>query len=121
MGDVAIMGDEGRINQLLNNLLENSLRYTDAGGVIRITCLKGTNRAKIVIEDSEPGVPEELLDHLFDRFFRARPRRKGRGRGSGLGLAICRNIIEAHRGEVTATASKLGGLRVIVTLPLAGK
>lgn len=119
MNDVSIMGDEGRINQLLNNLLENSLRYTDAGGVMRVSCHKGTSNAKIIVEDSEPGVPDELLNQLFDRFFRARPRRKGKGRGSGLGLAICRNIIEAHRGSVDASPSKLGGLRVVVTLPLA--
>jgi two-component system sensor histidine kinase BaeS len=59
-----------------------------------------------------------MLAHLFDRFFRARPRKSGKRRGSGLGLAICRNIIEAHRGSVTAEPSALGGLRVVVTLPL---
>lgn len=119
--DEWIMGDEGRLNQLLNNLLENSLRYTDAGGVMRITCASDGGIASIRIEDSEPGVPEEVLGQLFDRFFRARPRRKGKGRGSGLGLAICRNIIEAHRGEVRASHSKLGGLRIDVTFPLASE
>jgi len=121
MRNVPILGDEGRINQLLNNLLENSLRYTDPGGVMRITCMTNESAAKIRIEDSEPGVPEELLSQLFDRFFRARPRQKGRGRGSGLGLAICRNIVEAHRGEISASHSKLGGLCVVVSFPLASE
>jgi len=117
---VYVMGDEGRINQLFNNLLENSVRYTDPEGTMRIRCQADQAVANITVEDSEPGVPDELLDHLFDRFFRARPRRSQKGRGKGLGLAICRNIIEAHRGSVTAGPSELGGLRVIVTLPRIG-
>lgn len=117
---VHIMGDDGRINQLLNNLLENSVRYTDPGGVTRVTCRADRALAYITIEDSEPGVPDDLINQLFDRFFRARPRRAGTKRGSGLGLAICRNIIEAHRGSVSAGPSRLGGLRVDVTLPRIG-
>jgi len=115
--EVEILGDDARINQLFNNLLENSVRYTDPGGSIRVICELTPSTARVVIEDSAPGVPDELLENLFHRYFRARPPRTGRRRGNGLGLAICRNIIEAHRGRLRASHSTLGGLRVEIELP----
>lgn len=115
--EVEILGDDARINQLFNNLLENSVRYTDPGGTLRVACQLTASTARVVIEDSAPGVPDELLENLFHRYFRARPPRTGRRRGSGLGLAICRNIIEAHRGSIRASHSALGGLRVEIELP----
>jgi len=116
-GEVEILGDDARINQLFNNLFENSVRYTDHGGTLRVACRLTASTARVVIEDSAPGVPDELLENLFHRYFRARPPRTGRRRGSGLGLAICRNIIEAHRGSIRASHSTLGGLRVEIELP----
>jgi len=116
-GEVEILGDDARINQLFNNLFENSVRYTDPGGSMRVHCQLTASAARIVIEDSAPGVPDELLENLFHRYFRARPPRTGRRRGNGLGLAICRNIVEAHRGRLQAAHSDLGGLKVEIELP----
>src|SRR5450830_51749 len=114
-----ISGDERRLLQLFSNILENALRYTDVGGQVRIAC-SGTGRTvQIVLEDSAPGVPEDKLPFLFERFYRVEESRNRASGGSGLGLAICRNIVEAHDGRITAHPSPLGGLCMTIELELS--
>ena len=115
---VLVLGDEGRLRQLFRNLAENSLRYTDAGGLLRVRCAVEGSVVPVVFEDSAPGVPAPLLPRLFERFFRVDASRNRSSGGSGLGLAICRNIVEAHGGRIEAFAAALGGLGVRVELPL---
>lgn len=118
-GAMPVRGDEERLAQLLGNLVENSLRYTDPGGAVRVSMRREGNQAVIDWEDSKPGVPGDALPRLFERLFRVdNSRNRGRG-GSGLGLAICRSIAEAHGGSIEARASELGGLRIVLRLPLA--
>lgn len=112
-------GDEARLQQLFANLLENSLRYTDAGGLVRVHCARLENSAVVIFEDSAPGVPEDRLAHLFERFYRVDASRNRASGGSGLGLAICRNIVEAHDGRIVSSTSPLGGLSISIELPLA--
>ncbi len=118
-----VFGDERRLQQLFDNLCENALRYTDAGGVLRIAVrlADGPGGARVAVDfsDSAPGVPPDALPRLFERFFRVDPSRNRAHGGAGLGLAICRNIATAHDGTLLADASPLGGLRVVATLPLA--
>ena len=116
---LSISGDEARLQQLFGNLLENSLRYTDKGGIARLHCQRDDAVAGISIEDSAPGVPEDKLEKLFERFYRLEASRNRASGGSGLGLAICRNIVEAHDGKIVAEPSPLGGLRIRIELPLA--
>jgi two-component system sensor histidine kinase BaeS len=118
-GPLRIDGDERRLHQLFTNLLENSLRYTDLGGAVEISCVRQDGRFAVVFDDSAPTVRPDKLPHLFERFYRAAPRGQGSGRGSGLGLAICRNIVDAHDGTIEAGVSWLGGLRVTIVLPEA--
>lgn len=113
-----ISGDESRLRQLFSNLLENTLRYADAGASVRIAGAGNAVHARIVIEDSGPGVADDVLPKLFDRFYRTESSRNRARGGAGLGLAICRNIVEAHAGTIEASASPLGGLRIAVDLPL---
>lgn len=111
--------DPNRLRQLFSNLLENSARYTDAGGKLIISAIIEQRLLKLEFEDSKPGVPTPMLPQLFERFFRGeQSRNRGTG-GAGLGLAISRNIVEAHQGTIGASASPLGGLRITVMLPLA--
>jgi two-component system sensor histidine kinase BaeS len=111
--------DTQRIGQLLTNLLENSLRYTDAPGGIRLQlCAGGPGEAVLSVDDSAPGVPAEDHARLFEPLYRADASRSRRLGGSGLGLAICRAIVCSHGGHIEAGASTLGGLGVVVTLPL---
>lgn len=115
-----IAGDADRLRQLVANLLENSARYTDAGGRIAIAATSQDGRLHIIIDDTAPGVPPSALDRLGERFFRVDASRSRRSGGSGLGLAVSREIAEAHGGRLSLEASPIGGLRAIVTLPLEG-
>lgn len=117
-GPVHVFGDPARLQQLFSNLLGNSLRYTDPGGAVEIALAADAGHAMIDVRDSRPGVPPEHLPRLFERLYRVDPSRSRSTGGAGLGLAICRNIVEAHDGRITAQASPLGGLWVHVDLPL---
>ncbi|ELX13730.1 signal transduction histidine kinase [Janthinobacterium sp. HH01] len=115
---VVLQGDAGRLQQVVTNLLENSLRYTDSGGQIVVALSSAGGHAEIVVEDSAPGVPSEVLGSIFERLYRvdgARTRERG---GSGLGLAICKALVEAHGGSIAAAPSVLGGVKMVVRLPL---
>lgn len=114
-----IMADPQRLTQLFNNVLENTLRYTDPGGSVQVRVSALADHLAIDIQDSAPGVPEHLLPRLFDRLFRAEASRSRESGGAGLGLAIVQRIVEAHRGSIQALASPLGGVRIAITLPLA--
>jgi two-component system sensor histidine kinase BaeS len=118
--DVTVEADGRRLHQLFGNLLENSLRYTDRGGELRIRLDRKKDRAVLLFEDSAPGVPEEKLERLFDRLFRVEASRSRATGGAGLGLAMCKNIVEAHGGTITARTSPLGGLGVEILLPVKG-
>ena len=115
---LTIRADEARLDQLFVNLIGNAIAYTDAPGEIRLGVSNGETHALINIEDSSPGVDPSEFEVLFEPLYRndeSRNRRKG---GAGLGLAICENIVEAHQGDIQATASDLGGLKIQIRLPL---
>ncbi len=113
-----ILGDGGRLSQLFSNLFDNTLKYTDSPGELKISLSSSKNDLSFVFEDTAPGVPDEDLPHLFDRLYRvdsSRSRIKG---GSGLGLSICKHIVETHDGIIEASHSSLGGLKIKITLAL---
>lgn len=114
----AFFGDADRLMQLFSNLLENSLRYTDAGGGLKISLQQQPGKMLLHFDDSAPGVSDEQRQQIFERFFRTEGSRNRASGGSGLGLAICKNIVEAHGGTLSADHSDLGGLRITVALPL---
>jgi two-component system, OmpR family, sensor histidine kinase BaeS len=109
--------DESRLRQLFRNLVENTLRYTDSGGALKIVTRRDGDELCIDFMDSAPGVPDTLLPRLFERFFRGEASRNRATGGSGLGLAICRSIVEAHDGTISARASPLGGVWVALRFP----
>jgi two-component system sensor histidine kinase BaeS len=117
---ITIIGDADRLRQLFSNLVENTLRYADAPGILKIGQECAANRLILFFEDSGPGVPEGALDRLFDRLYRVdRSRSRAQG-GSGLGLSICKSIVNALGGEIRATNGNSGGLRIEVELPHTG-
>lgn len=116
-----IDGDSSRIRQVITNLVENSLRYTNKGGTLRISHSRSDKTLKLFFEDTEPGVPDELLPKLFDRFFRVESSRSRTLGGSGLGLAICLNNMQMLGGTIEASHSAMGGLRIELTLPAGDK
>lgn len=119
-GPLTTFADERRLQQLFNNLLENSCRYTDPGGVVRLAARAEGGSLAVDVMDSAPGVGDEHLVRIFDRFFRVEGSRNRASGGAGLGLAICSRIVEAHDGRIEARPSPLGGLWVALELPLAG-
>ena len=112
-----VYGDDKRLQQLFNNLMENAIRYTDPGGRIELIATLEKDTVRVRLDDSPPGVPVEDCPRLFERLYRKESSRSRSHGGSGLGLAICRNIVTAHDGTIRAQPSKLGGLSVIVELP----
>jgi len=115
---INLLGDEQRLRQLLRNLLDNAVRYTDSGGKISVTLKKDRQQVQLNISDSTPGASKDECDHLFERLYRLEGSRNRNSGGSGLGLAICRNIVEAHGGKITAKPGPDGGLLITATWPL---
>lgn len=114
-----VFADPGRLQQLFDNLLDNSLKYTDAGGELSVTMERQGDQAKIEFADSAPGVNPEELEKLFDRLYRVESSRNRALGGAGLGLTICKNIVEAHEGTIRALPSPTGGILISIELPLA--
>lgn len=119
--EIIVFADRERLNQLFGNLFENSLRYTDAGGRLAVGLAISRGQAVIEFQDSAPGVPEKDLDRLFERLHRVEGSRSRASGGAGLGLAICKNIVEAHEGTISAHWSSLGGLLIRISFPNAGR
>ena len=105
-GPLPLTGDPRRLQQLFTNLLENSRRYTDPGGRLEITldadAGKNDGCYHLLLQDTAPGVPDQALPKLFERFYRVDKSRSRDLGGAGLGLAICRNIVTAHGGHIEA-------------------
>ena len=108
------------IDQVLTNLLENAARHSPPGAPIRVHAQEvAESTVRLTVEDGGPGVPQDWLGHLFQKFSRVPRAREGSRRGSGIGLAVVRGLVEAMGGRVDARASELGGLAIIVDLRTA--
>lgn len=116
-----IMGDELRLKQVIVNLIRNSLNYTDAPGTIKCTTEINEHEVKVLLEDTAPGVSEAEITRLFERMYRVDSAKVRDSGGSGLGLSICKSLIDAHGGSISASPSKLGGLKIVITLPNSEK
>jgi signal transduction histidine kinase len=111
------MIDQQRIEQILTNLLQNALRHTPTGGVIQISLTSQMRQQCIQVQDSGPGIPEDALPHIFERFYRADSARSRPEGGTGLGLSIARQLAEAHGGSLMAANHPNGGAVFTLCLP----
>lgn len=109
--------DANRLSQLFLNLLTNALLYTDSLCDVYVA-LKTKEAIHFTIEDTAPAVAKDDYDQLFEPLFRGNRARTRQGSGAGLGLAICKNIVEAHQGSITAQPSDFGGIAMLVVIPL---
>ena len=116
--ELHIYADRSRVLQLLHNLIQNSIKYTDEGGDIQLSVSEQDGFANIVLEDSAPGVSSDELSLLFDYLYRTDQSRNRLSGGVGLGLAICQRIVEGHEGKLNASHSDLGGIKITIKLPL---
>lgn len=118
-----ILGDEGRLRQLVGNLVSNTLGYTPAGTPFEIIVTLSTSdgvtlpRARISVVDHGPGIPPESAEHIFERFWRSDPARVRAQGGAGLGLSIVSAIAQAHGGRVWVAETPSGGATFSVELP----
>jgi signal transduction histidine kinase len=118
---VQIMGDRDRIKQVILNLLANAVQYTQQGGIVTIILRKVENQAQLIVKDNGPGIPQEDLPHIFERFYRGeKSRRRSKGTGFGLGLSIAYWIVRSHGGTIEVTSKEGQGTTFTVWLPLPG-
>lgn len=118
---VLVCGDRDRLKQVLVNLIGNAIKYTPEGGEVVVGLGKVENRARLVVSDTGPGIPESDLPHIFERFYRgekSRTRSKD-GKGYGLGLSIAYWIVRNHGGQIEVANQKPRGTVFCVWLPLA--
>ena len=116
---ITVTGDRLRLHQLFANLLSNVRTHTPAGTTATLAVLPGPTEVAVVVSDNGPGVSDEDLPKLFDRFYRAEKSRSREWGGTGLGLSIVAAIAATHGGQVLASHGVTGGLTITVVLPLA--
>ncbi|HZW04609.1 MAG TPA: ATP-binding protein [Anaerolineaceae bacterium] len=119
-GNFLALADPQRVEQVVGNLISNALRYIPEGGEIRLSLSHDANMIRLSVQDNGPGVPEEDLPYIFDRFWRKDKSRARSSGGSGLGLTIARQLIESQGGTIRAENRPEGGLAMVISLPSAG-
>jgi signal transduction histidine kinase len=120
-GEMPILADEALLRRMLLNLFDNAIKYTPQGGAVTVTCGAASAEYALSVSDTGAGVPPEMQDKIFERFFRmdkARSRAENDGGGAGLGLSIARWIAEAHHGRLELTRSDSSGSVFTVFLPV---
>jgi len=115
-----VSADAGLFRRAVANLVENALRFTPPGGVIRLSAFQRVDRRYVVeVRNSGAGIPREHLPHVFERFYRADSARRGSVSNSGLGLAIVKSIIALHDGDVEVQSTPATGTAFRLVFPRA--
>jgi signal transduction histidine kinase len=114
-----VRGDRVRLRQVLLILLDNALRFTPAGGTVRLGAQASGREVVVHVSDSGAGIPPKHLAHVFERFYQV-PGQPDEGRGNGLGLSIARGLVEAQHGKITMSSQAGKGTTVQIVLPAAG-
>jgi signal transduction histidine kinase len=118
--ELPIRADEGLLRRMILNLLDNAIKYTSKEGRVTLSCERAGAEYALSVKDTGPGIPAELQQRVFERFFRAdnaRTRTEGDGVGAGLGLSIARWIAEVHRGRLVLAKSDSSGSTFTAHLP----
>jgi signal transduction histidine kinase len=117
-GDIRVRCSQTLLMEALLNLLDNALRFSPGGTTVEVSLRRAGDEALVTVADQGPGIPENLREQVFRRFFRHAPPGDG---GTGLGLAIVRGIARAHGGDVRVETSPWGGAALVLALPASRK
>jgi two-component system OmpR family sensor kinase len=112
-----VNGDIGLIERVLENLLENGVRYTPPGGSVSLLMKPEDEDIAVEVRDTGPGIPEKEIPHVFNRFYQSEKSRNGQGGHSGLGLAIAKRILELHNRSIEVSSVPGKGTRFTFRLP----
>jgi two-component system sensor histidine kinase ChvG len=122
----SVTGHDSRLGQVVSNLLSNAQSFSEPGSKVRLTCRRVRSEIEIVVDDDGPGIRDDALERIFERFYTDRPH-QGFGQNSGLGLSISKQIVDAHGGRIWAEnrpgpadedgAPTVVGARFVVRLP----
>lgn len=114
---LSMTGNEKQIRQLVSILLDNAIKYSDSRGQIRLS-LKAQGRSiHLVVENTTDGISKEVLDNMFERFYRGDPSRNSATKGYGIGLSIAKAVVAAHRGRIAAESPDGKRMRITATFP----
>ena len=116
--DCTILIIEDDLYQIIFNLIENGIKYNIAGGTLSITLRREDDNAVLVISDTGVGIPEDSLEHIFERFYRVDKARSRKSGGSGLGLSIVKNMVERNRGTIHVTSTVGAGTTFTLSFPV---
>ena len=114
-----VSADPDQLRQILANLLDNALKYTESGGRVSVSAEPWKGGARVTVRDTGVGIPEADLPRVFERFYRVDKARAREAGGTGLGLSIVKHLVEAHGGEVSVESRQPGGTAFRFTLPAA--
>jgi signal transduction histidine kinase len=114
-----ILADPERLRQILRNLFDNACQHSGAEARVRVAASVANKAVETVVEDNGPGIPQEHLDLVFERFYRVESSRQRETGGAGLGLAITRQLVLAHGGHIRAESTAGCGARFVFTLPIS--
>jgi len=114
-----IMGHGESLNHLFANLIENALKYSEAGATVKVTLKNRDGKACVVVEDTGMGIPKEAIPRLFDRFYRVDKKAARAKGGTGLGLSIVKTIVDMHDAEIAVASTEGIGTTFTVTFPQA--
>jgi heavy metal sensor kinase len=118
---IAVPGNRGHLRQVINNLLDNAIKYTSRGGSVRVRleAIEDGQRVRLSVADNGAGIDAEDVTVIFDRFFRTnRARSRDETHGAGLGLSICKSVVESHHGTIRCESTLGRGTTMIVELPV---
>ena len=115
---VVVQGDDLRLRELLLNLVDNAVKYSQEGQTVELSLIVAGDKGKLVVQDHGIGIAPGDQGRIFDRFYRTDEARAHAGKGTGLGLAICKWIVEVHHGTIEVQSAVHGGSCFTVFLPL---
>lgn len=112
-----VVGDEGKLNRVVSNLISNAIKFTPRGGKVTLKVQRHPRSTEVSVTDTGEGIPEEEREKIFEKFYQVEKRRLGRKAGTGLGLPLCKKVVEAHGGAIWVESTPGQGSRFAFTIP----